>query len=402
MIVLSLKSACPGALSTLIGALLALLLGVPVTPAEAQATIRVAVLPFSLEGREAGPRSLALASELGSVLDNMGTVTTVLESEVATGLEHAKLSAGEVITPQEAFAIAGEIGADAVVYGAVGSTKVQVAADAYLGDLKTRKVYRLEVRETSWAAMRAELGRKLQGAMLKLPELRKVAVTEERTRVAEKKGTATAKPETDPLTEKIAKMNSDARRKAAIAEFSKIQETDDPQLEREALERAIRYDPDFALAHYNLGVIAFKQQDWDAVRTHLRRYLELKPDDPKGEELRKYINYAEEQLAEQARRKLRVEFVPTAAQQSWSGVDWYNAGLELVDSKPEVAVEYFRRASLLDPSLYEAHYNLGKLHYDRQEYVQARRAFEDYLARAPANDPDRRAIENLIKHLPEE
>jgi tetratricopeptide (TPR) repeat protein len=64
----------------------------------------------------------------------------------------------------------------------------------------------------------------------------------------------------------------------------------------------------------------------------------------------------------------------------------------------EQARAAYERALSLDPTLAEAHRQLGLLYYERKDLARARDAFRRYLAAAPGA-PDARRIEEYLREL---
>ncbi|MEN6452387.1 MAG: tetratricopeptide repeat protein [Thermoguttaceae bacterium] len=125
---------------------------------------------------------------------------------------------------------------------------------------------------------------------------------------------------------------------------------------REVLERAIGMDPNLEDAHYNLGILALKQDDLDSARLHLERAIALAPD------------YAE------AHCKLGVVF--------------------LRQNNLETAHFHLEKAVALDPKLGDAYGELGQvlireLYRDDQASDLGRvQACEDVLRKAIVLVPD--------------
>ena len=57
----------------------------------------------------------------------------------------------------------------------------------------------------------------------------------------------------------------------------------------EALNKALQADPDFPLAHRDLGICYYQIEDYAQTVSHLERYLELQPDDPERADIEKVI-----------------------------------------------------------------------------------------------------------------
>jgi len=64
-----------------------------------------------------------------------------------------------------------------------------------------------------------------------------------------------------------------------------------PEQARQALEQAVRADPDHARAHYFLGLVYVNLGDTAKAKEHLGRFLELAPDDPEAGSARDMLGY---------------------------------------------------------------------------------------------------------------
>jgi tetratricopeptide (TPR) repeat protein len=59
---------------------------------------------------------------------------------------------------------------------------------------------------------------------------------------------------------------------------------------QEALEHALRLDPQLATAHLHLGIVAMQTDDWEAAREHLQQARDLDTDDLVGEQAQLLLN----------------------------------------------------------------------------------------------------------------
>ncbi|GAB4422468.1 MAG: hypothetical protein Kow002_11820 [Anaerolineales bacterium] len=59
---------------------------------------------------------------------------------------------------------------------------------------------------------------------------------------------------------------------------------------RDALERALTLDPDFAQAHLHLAVVLIRLEEWASVRAHLQTARDLSPDGSIGEQAQMLLN----------------------------------------------------------------------------------------------------------------
>ena len=57
----------------------------------------------------------------------------------------------------------------------------------------------------------------------------------------------------------------------------------------DVLNKALQADPDFPLAHRDLGICYYRIEDYAQTVAHLERYLELQPDDPERADIEKVV-----------------------------------------------------------------------------------------------------------------
>ena len=114
----------------------------------------------------------------------------------------------------------------------------------------------------------------------------------------------------------------------------------------ESFEQVISRQPDDAEAHYNLGTLNLRRQDFAQARQHLKRTLELKPNYPEA---------------------------------------WNNLGmLAAQEGHPDEAVQSFQQSLAERPAYTTALLNLGNLYRHERSFAEA----ETYLTRALALQPD--------------
>jgi tetratricopeptide (TPR) repeat protein len=92
------------------------------------------------------------------------------------------------------------------------------------------------------------------------------------------------------------------------------------------------------------------------------------------------------ELSELAREAstLSLRVAETAAPDEPDGaMDWYERGGELEEDSPEAAMSAYRQALEIDPSLADAHVNLGRLLHERGDAAQAERHYRLALAVRP-------------------
>ncbi|HSC89507.1 MAG TPA: tetratricopeptide repeat protein [Polyangiaceae bacterium] len=139
------------------------------------------------------------------------------------------------------------------------------------------------------------------------------------------------------------------RAKTAYDLYLRASELDeDPATMNEAValyEKAIEYDPWLAIAHTNLGNIAFRRQDVDLARQHYQKALEIDGRQPEAK---------------------------------------YNLGyLMLERGEPEKSVEYFLGALEADPHFADAYFNLAMAYEQLGETEKARPLWQNYISLEP-------------------
>jgi tetratricopeptide (TPR) repeat protein len=76
----------------------------------------------------------------------------------------------------------------------------------------------------------------------------------------------------------------------------------------------------------------------------------------------------------------------TGVTDDWSAEQWYELGLDLEGSAPAQALEAYRRAADMDPTMADAHVNLGRLYHLGGERGKAEAHYRDAVRLAP-EDP---------------
>ena len=153
----------------------------------------------------------------------------------------------------------------------------------------------------------------------------------------------------------------------------------------DALERALRHHPDFALGHLNLGGLYTKLGRFDLVEISLERALELRPDwssvHRRLAEL--YLGSGRPEAAVEAIRKAIGLFPGDATLTFYLGRSLETAGRE------EAAMAAFRHAADLDIGFEEALYRLSVLARRSGRHALADSALErfEHLQRI-GNDPE--------------
>jgi tetratricopeptide (TPR) repeat protein len=95
----------------------------------------------------------------------------------------------------------------------------------------------------------------------------------------------------------------------------------------------------------------------------------------------------------------QVASIPRGEAEPLTALEWFERGCQLdadASSLPE-AIDAYRRALALDPSLADAHCNLGTAHYNRSERELARSAYEAALLQDPAHREANFNLANLLE-----
>ena len=91
--------------------------------------------------------------------------------------------------------------------------------------------------------------------------------------------------------------------------------------------------------------------------------------------------------------------LPAAASGPGTALEWFERGcqLDIEDGTLEEAIEAYRRALALDPTLADAHCNLGTAWYNRGDREAARASYEAALAQYPAHREANFNLANLLE-----
>lgn len=150
-----------------------------------------------------------------------------------------------------------------------------------------------------------------------------------------------------------------------------------------AYKRAVQFDPDYATAHHNLGVMYYKMGRFAEARAELETAIGLWPDLPRFYYTLGLVLKDEKKLSE--------------------AIDSFSKAISLA---PDYANAYYRRGRAysyigelekacsdleevikLDPEAHDALYNLGEVYIPLRKWQEAEVAFLQYLTIKP-NDPD--------------
>lgn len=343
----------------------------------------------------------AIADSLVFELHDGKHINVFTRAETEDALARAMvLDPGEPLSPKDALRLGALMLSQWVVFGSYQKSARAFRVNVLIASVADEKLYKLKLTGKDLIEVQDTLAEKVRTLLVEGVREKKKAVAAAKKK-PEPEPKSELEPEPDPLAAKIAGMSQNERERAAVQEFNLgVRLGDDSDEERKHYERAIRYNPDFARARLNLGIIAYRHDEWDVAIENLRAFVELAPEDADVPAVKRYISDAEARLAKEALAGADVKFTPTLKQRNWSGREWFNAALEKQEDEPSVAIEYYRQAVRANPELFQAHYNLGTLLYNRDELQEAANAFADYLETAPDTDPDIMPIRNLMKHLP--
>ncbi|MEW6778253.1 MAG: tetratricopeptide repeat protein, partial [Bdellovibrionota bacterium] len=350
---------------------------------DAAAQSRIAIVPFTPAaggGGAASDMGSGIADSLTFELHDGAVLDVVPKEKLLAAIQNEPGAAPEKpLSPDQALRVGKSLGAAFVVYGMFLKSGEAVQVNCQIGFVGTGKTYKLKAKGGSLFEAQDQLAVQVRKTILEGPEAAGAQLLGGAIPV--KKAAAPLQPleeeKTDPIAEKIQRMTFEERQRAAKEEFNKgAQIGNDSQEERMHYEIAIRYDPKYPRPRLNLGIIAYKKGEWAVAVEHFRKFVELVPEDPDAPAIRNYIADAERRLAQEVMKEVKVGFVPTDEQKSWSAADWFNKALEIMDKQPGLAIEYLKQAVQIDPNMAQAYYNLGKLHYDRNELEPAAKNFK--------------------------
>ena len=140
-------------------------------------------------------------------------------------------------------------------------------------------------------------------------------------------------------------------------------------------KECLRIKPDYAEAHYNLGLLLADSQKYEEAEKEYREAIGIKPDYAEAHynlgllltDLKRY-----DEAEEEYREAIRIK--PDYAEAH------YNLGLLLTDLKRyDEAEEKYGEAIRIKPDYAEAHYNLGFLLADSQKYDEAEEEYREAI-----------------------
>lgn len=147
----------------------------------------------------------------------------------------------------------------------------------------------------------------------------------------------------------------------------------------QALGRAVSLDPNNAQYAYAMGVVSTHRRDPGEAIPYFQKYVQLKPDDPRGRLSLGAAYFIGGNLAE-AKKELTFA---AGHQSSAAEAHHYLGRLARRESRLEEATQEFEQAIKLRPNYADAHAELGHCLVQLKEYEQAGKSF----ARALEIDP---------------
>ena len=162
-----------------------------------------------------------------------------------------------------------------------------------------------------------------------------------------------------------------------------------------AYKQVLAKDPSVVEAHYNLGSIYLGKKDLAAAEVEFQKVVELQP---QSEQAYGALSRVYEQKGDTARA---IEVMVTGvARRPDDAVMQYDLGILYFNARrTEEAEASFRKVETLDPGNVRVQYLLATLALNRGDVPEAVRRLESYLAKAPADAPDRATAQGLLDQL---
>ena len=146
-------------------------------------------------------------------------------------------------------------------------------------------------------------------------------------------------------------------------------------------KEALHADPGFTLAHLNLGMLFFKNQEVAPAITQFNNVLAIDERNISAMFYLGLINLADENLEKAAKF-----FQEVLAVNSEHVESLVNLGvIALKQNKPQVAIDYFTKALALDENNLEARNNLAATFVHNDRYENALKYYENLLKEDPEN-----------------
>jgi tetratricopeptide (TPR) repeat protein len=149
--------------------------------------------------------------------------------------------------------------------------------------------------------------------------------------------------------------------------------------------KAIREDPNFWEAYYNLGIIYYNDRKYDQALEQFDKIIQALPDFEKpyyGRGLI-YLNKEEYKKAKQDFLKV-IEFNPNDYKPYF-----YLGQISVSLNEYKEAEEYFNKVIEINPDYSESYYEIGNIYFDQKIYTKAIPYYKDALRLNPDNDNTR-------------
>ena len=147
-------------------------------------------------------------------------------------------------------------------------------------------------------------------------------------------------------------------------------------------QKAVEIDPTIAAAHRMVAAILHTRRDFEGAAVALDKYMELEQLMPELSSMAFEIFLA----TGDPRTAEAKQWALDAGQQEDLAPMVFRQGVEAVRADDdERAIELFVEATTLDPGLYQAHRNIGTIHFNRQDFEEALVALDRALELDPRN-----------------
>jgi tetratricopeptide (TPR) repeat protein len=162
-----------------------------------------------------------------------------------------------------------------------------------------------------------------------------------------------------------------------------------------AYKQVLARDPSVVEAHYNLGSIYLGRKDLAAAEVEFQKVVELQPQSDQGYAA---LSRVYEQKGDAA-RAIEV-MVAGVARRPDDPAMLYDLGILYFNARrTEESEAAFRKVETLDAGNVRVQYLLATLALNRGDVPEAVRRLESYLAKAPADAPDRATAQGLLEQL---
>lgn len=147
-------------------------------------------------------------------------------------------------------------------------------------------------------------------------------------------------------------------------------------------QQAVWNDPSFAQAYLNLGIALAEQGNQTEAISFMQKAIQLRPNDPEP-----YRLLGEMEIKQKNVLAARRAFLEASRLDDTDANTFYNLGyLYLVDKDYDRAIQHFEQALKLNPNLYLAEQGLGVSYFEQHQPKDALSHFEEAAALYP-DDP---------------